>query len=238
MSPEQRRRTDQIVSVFENGTTVLQYAYVERLDDGRGYTVGRGFTTANGDALAVVRAYTEAKPDNRLAPFLPTLQQLVATTSDDTSGLPGFPAEWRAAAADPAFRAAQDKVVDQNSFVPAMAHAETLGMTSALGRAILFDTVFQHGDDPDPDGAPALITRASAAAGGPPGPGVPERVWLGQFLTVRRADLAHSANAASRAAWAQSVTRVDVWRSILDRGNLALDGPITFRFGGDPFVIA
>lgn len=237
MSPDQRRRTDELVSVFENGTTTLQYAYVERLDDGRGYTVGRGFTTANGDALAVVRAYTDAKPGNGLAPYLPTLQQLVATTSDDTSGLPGFPAAWRAAANDPVFRVAQDKIVDQNSFLPAMAHADQLHITSALGRAILFDTVFQHGDDPDPDGTPALIDRTNAAAGGPPGPGVTEAVWLRNFLAVRRADLAHTANAVSRARSAQSVNRVDVWRSILDRGNLALDGTININFAGTPFVV-
>jgi hypothetical protein len=33
------------------------------------------------------------------------------------------------------------------------------------------------------------------------------------------------------------VDRVDVWRSILDRGNFALDGPISFDFG-EHFVIA
>jgi chitosanase len=237
MTPEQRRRTDQLVSVFENGTTALQYAYVERLGDGRGYTVGRGFTTANGDALAVVRAYTDVRPGNPLAAYLATLQQLVAATSDDTSGLPGFPAAWRAAANDPEFRAAQDRIVDQNSFLPAMAHAGQLHVTSALGRAILFDTVFQHGDDPDPDGTPALITRTNAVAGGPPGGRVSEGAWLRAFLDVRRADLAHTANPATRARSAQSVDRVDVWRSILDRGNFALDGPISFDFG-EHFVIA
>jgi chitosanase len=237
MTPEQRRRTDQLVSVFENGTTALQYAYVERLGDGRGYTVGRGFTTANGDALAVVRAYTDVRPGNPLAAYLATLQQLVAATSDDTSGLPGFPAAWRAAANDPEFRAAQDRIVDQNSFLPAMAHAGQLHVTSALGRAILFDTVFQHGDDPDPDGTPALITRTNAVAGGPPGGGVSEGAWLRAFLDVRRADLAHTANPATRARSAQSVDRVDAWRSILDRGNFALDGPISFDFG-EHFVIA
>ncbi len=237
MTPQQRRRTDQLVSVFENGTTDLQYGYVERLGDGRGYTVGRGFTTANGDALAVVRAYTAAKPDNPLARYLAELQRLVAAASDDTTGLPGFPDAWRTAAADPAFRTAQDAIVDQNSFLPAMKHAMALHVTSALGRAILFDTVFQHGDDADPDGTPALIERADAAAGGPPGPGVPQTLWLQQFLTVRRDDLAHTANAASRASSAQSVARVDVWRSLLDRSNFALDGPITFTFGGQPFVV-
>ncbi|ARX88391.1 hypothetical protein SMD44_07878 [Streptomyces alboflavus] len=65
LSAEQRRRADQLVSVFENGTTKIQYGYAENLDDGRGVTAGRaGFTTDDGDALEVVRAYTDKKPDN------------------------------------------------------------------------------------------------------------------------------------------------------------------------------
>jgi hypothetical protein len=40
---------DQMVSVFENETTSLQYGYIENLNDGRGYTAGRaGFVTRDG----------------------------------------------------------------------------------------------------------------------------------------------------------------------------------------------
>lgn len=36
LTPAQRRRIDQIVSVFENDTIAIQYGYTELLDDGRG----------------------------------------------------------------------------------------------------------------------------------------------------------------------------------------------------------
>ena len=47
LNAEQRSRADQLVSIFENGTPLIQYDYAENLDDGRGVTVGQvGFTTA------------------------------------------------------------------------------------------------------------------------------------------------------------------------------------------------
>src|ERR1041385_503456 len=44
---EHKVRALELISVFENGTIELQYAYVEDLGDGRGYTCGLGFTTAD-----------------------------------------------------------------------------------------------------------------------------------------------------------------------------------------------
>ncbi len=74
-TPDQKRRCERFTSVFKNGTFELQYACVEHLPDGRGYTSGRaGFTTAAGDALELVQKYTAIKADNPLAKYLPELQ--------------------------------------------------------------------------------------------------------------------------------------------------------------------
>src|SRR5215211_6885999 len=68
----QHVRVDKLISEFENSTSVIQYCYVEALDDGRGYTVGRaGFTSATGDLLEVAEQYTRAVPGNPLEPLLP-----------------------------------------------------------------------------------------------------------------------------------------------------------------------
>src|SRR4051795_2892953 len=73
----QRLRVDKLISEFENSTPVIQYCYVEALDDGRGYTVGRaGFTSATGDLLEVAEAYTKKVSDNPLAGLLPRLREL------------------------------------------------------------------------------------------------------------------------------------------------------------------
>ena len=96
----------------------------------------------------------------------------------------------------------------------------------ALGLAVLYDTVIQHGDGDNPDGLPAILTRTAAQVGGTPATGVDEHVWLDAFLHVRRATLEHAHNPATRKAWAESVARVDVLLQIASTGNYDLHGPI------------
>ena len=51
LTSDQKRRAEELTSIFENDTIELQYAYTEDLHDGRGITSGRvGFTTRDGDA--------------------------------------------------------------------------------------------------------------------------------------------------------------------------------------------
>src|SRR3954454_8817976 len=72
---ERKLRAAQITSTFENSTLELQYDYVENIGDGRGITAGRaGFTSGTGDLLLVIRRYTEAKPGNVLASYIPSLE--------------------------------------------------------------------------------------------------------------------------------------------------------------------
>jgi chitosanase len=57
-NPAAKHRAEQIISSFENSTTVIQYGYAENLHDGRGITAGRaGFTSGTDDLLAVVQLY-------------------------------------------------------------------------------------------------------------------------------------------------------------------------------------
>src|SRR3954471_23755995 len=91
----QRLRTDKLISQFENSTSVIQYCYVEALDDGRGYTVGRaGFTSATGDLLEVAERYTKRVPDNPLADLLPTLREKARNEDGSLDGLEGLPDAW------------------------------------------------------------------------------------------------------------------------------------------------
>ena len=227
LDAERRLRADRIVSLFENDTIEIQYAYVEALDDGRGYTAGRaGFTTATGDALRVVERYAADVPDAALAAFLPRLTELAAAEDGSLEGLEGYPEAWAEAAGDERFRAAQDEVVDELYFEPALARSCALGLHTPLGVTVLYDTIIQHGEGDDPDGLPALADRAVDRAGGSPATGVGERAWLGTFLDLRRQTLEHASDPETRVAWAESVSRVDILAAILDQGNLSLDGPI------------
>ena len=223
LTPAQRARAEELTSLFENDTIEIQYAYAEDLDDGRGITCGRArFTTATGDALVVIELYTARVPDNVLSRYLPALRTLARDEDDDTSALGGFIAAWSTAAMDPVFRAVQDEVVDELYYRPAKQHADALGLQAALSRAVLYDTIIQHGDGDDPDGLPALLDRTTLTP-------LDEHAWLGQFLEVRRDDLAHAFDPETREAWAESVGRVDVFRQIYDADNTELHGPIVIH---------
>jgi chitosanase len=227
LSGAKKHRAEALTSLFENGTIALQYDYVEALGDGRGYTAGRaGFTSATGDMLDVVRRYTKAAPGNALARYLPRLEVLAKNEDGSIAGLDGLPAAWAEASKDAQFRATQDKVVDATYFVPAMGHADAVGATLPLSRAVLYDTIIQHGDGTDPDGLGALLTATRAKVHGTPKTGVDEKAWLLAFLTVRRADLAHASDPSTRDVWAESVGRVDVLREIANAGNYGLEGPL------------
>jgi chitosanase len=228
LDSEKKLRAEQLTSLFENNNLTLQYGYAEALGDGRGITCGRaGFTTGTGDAYAVVKLYTERKLENSLAKYLPELERLnSAEDSGDTSRLNGFIEDWKIEANDPIFRQAQDEINDRLYYRPAMDYAKNLCVTSALGKAILYDTIIQHGNGDDLDSLPALLKRTEGMAGGTPKTGINEAVWLSDFLSVRRNDLAHAYDAETRQEWAKSVSRVDVFMEILNVGNLDLKGPI------------
>lgn len=227
LSSAQKLRAEQLTSLFENSTIELQYAYSVNLDDGRGFTAGRaGFTTATGDAYEVVKRYTDRKNNNVLAKYLPELKKLAIETSDDVSHLQGFAAAWASAAKDMVFRSVQDEVVDEYYYQPSALRADQLGLKTALAKAVLYDTIIQHGEGDDYDGLPALIERANVEAGGSPKEGIDEKTWLSAFLKIRRAALSHAHDSATRAGWAESVSRCDVYSQIAAQGNYDLHGPI------------
>ncbi len=228
LSPEQRHRADALISVFENGTPDIQYGYAEDIRDGRGITAGRaGFTTATGDALAVVQRYVSLNPQSPLAKYLPVLTKLAQQSSDQTSDLAGFTSAWKKAVQDPAFRAVQDQLTNELYFNPAMQKADRIGLKTALGRTILFDAIIQHGEGDDPDSLDALISATDQQMGGAPADGITEVAWLKTFLTVRRNKLLHPHNPETQEVWAKSVDRVDVLVNLLNAKNFDL------KRGGD-----
>ena len=231
LTPEQRHRADQLVSLFENDTPEIQYCYIENIGDGRGYTAGRaGFTTATADLLEVAERYSRAVGDNALSPFLPRLREVAAQESDSTDGLEGLPDAWREACQDPRQTAVQDGLVDDFYYNPAIARARKLGLKQPLSLAELYDAEIQHGGGDDPDGTPAMIKRATRKAGGSPRRGkVAESRWLKAFLKVRRATLNNAHDPSTRAAWRDSVYRVDAFDYLVRTRQWKLAAPVKLR---------
>lgn len=231
---DRRRVAHEMVNVFEYGGTGARYDRCEDLGDGRGLTCGTiGFTTSSTEVRDVVSAYGRGP----LASYLARLRVLADGGSASTSGLEGFAADWAHAAEDPRFRAVQDAAADRLTYDPALASARRLGIRTPLGAAILFDSAVQHGTSDDPDGLPALISRAGTRAHGTPAGGVDEETWLRAFLDVRRADLSNPHDRSSRTVWAESVDRVDALRALLDAGDTGLDPPVTLRVDGENYTL-
>src|SRR3954454_18634226 len=104
-----RVSADKLISEFENSTPGIQYCYVEALDDGRGYTVGRaGFTSATGDLLEDAEADTKKVSDNPLAGLLPRLRELARDGDGSIEGLEKLPDAWKETCKDKRQRAIQD----------------------------------------------------------------------------------------------------------------------------------
>lgn len=225
--PRKKALALQLVSSAENSTLNWrgQYGYLEDIGDGRGYTGGIvGFCSGTSDMLALVIEYTRRAPGNRLAPYLPALRTVDG--SDSHAGLdPGFPAAWRAAAADPVFQKAQEDERDLMYFDPAVALATSDGLR-ALGQFAYFDAAVMHG----PSGLRGIRAAALRVAK-PPRQGGDETVWLRAFLDARvremRTEAAHS-----------DVSRVETAQRVFLLGsNLDLNTPLSWRVYGDSYSV-
>jgi chitosanase len=226
-NPAKKEAAMELVSAAENSSLDwrAQYSYIEDIGDGRGYTAGIiGFCSGTGDMLELVQAYTNTKPSNVLAKYLPALRNVNGT--DSHSGLdPNFTRDWKTAAADSVFQAAQDAERDRVYFNPSVADGKTDGVR-ALGQFIYYDASVMHGYE----GMRSIRGRALQKAK-PPSQGGNEVTWLNAFLDERVVEMkkeeAHS-----------DTSRVDTeQRVFLNDNNLDLNTPLHFAVYGDQYTI-
>ena len=229
--PAKKEIAMKLVSSAENSSLdwKAQYKYIEDIGDGRGYTAGIiGFCSGTGDMLDLVELYTQRKPGNVLAKYLPALRQV--NGSDSHQGLdPGFPADWRKAAQDSAFQQAQNDERDRVYFNPAVAQGKTDGI-GVLGQFTYYDAIVMHGDGTDSTSFSNIRRRALAKAKSP-AQGGNEVTYLNAFLDARvwamKQEEAHS-----------DTTRVDTeQRVFLQKRNLHLDPPLDWKVYGDSYHI-
>ena len=207
-------RIKAISNVFEVGSPEPDYAYVEDLRDGRGYTVTQyGFCTYNGEVSWVINRHAQDVPDTPLKRFLPFLPPL--KNDAGTAGLGGFPQAWRAALkASKLLAVACDEEADRLYLYPAMAAAEGADIHSPIGLSIFYDTWLQHGASTDANSLNSILARSLAETGGRDS--LSERDFLQTFLDIRRTVLNNPANHETRSVWRQSAGRVDALMTLLD----------------------
>ncbi|MER7003997.1 chitosanase [Dactylosporangium sp. NPDC000555] len=226
--PQKKDIAMRVVSSAENSTLdwTAQYGYIEDIHDGRGYTGGIvGFCSGTGDMRAVVERYTAAVPGNRLAAYLPALKRVNGSASH--AGLdPNFTADWRAAAADPAFRAAQDAERDRLYFNPALSRAKQDGLR-VLGQFAYYDAIVMHGAN-----GLAKLRRTASVHVPPPARGGDEAAYLEAFLDARVRLM------ASERGHDDESRINDAQRVFLAARNFDLDPPLHWRVYGDSYEIA
>ncbi len=208
------RRIKAISNVFEVGRPEPNYAYVEDLGDGRGYTVTQyGFCTYNTEVTQVIERYARLVPNTDLKRFLPRLPPLATGKAD---ALSDFPAAWRGEfKADAEYLViACDALADRLYLHPALKAAAAAGIHSAIGDSIFYDTWLQHGAGGDPDSLTAILRRASDDSGGLACSS--ETEFLRAFLAIRKEVLLEPANRATREVWRASASRVDALLRLLD----------------------
>ncbi|MEU5146605.1 chitosanase [Streptomyces yangpuensis] len=229
--PAKKEIAMKIVSSAENSSLdwKAQYKYIEDIGDGRGYTAGIiGFCSGTGDMLDLVEYYTQVKPGNVLAGYLPALREVDG--SDSHAGLdPHFTGDWAKAAQDAEFRRAQDHERDRVYFNPSVKQGKSDGL-GVLGQFIYYDAIVMHGDGGDPTSFRNIRKRALAKAK-PPSQGGNETAYLNAFLDARvwamKQEEAHS-----------DTSRVDTaQRVFLGKGNLNLNTPLDWKVYGDSFHI-
>ena len=221
----------EIVSSAENSSLdwKAQYRYIEDIGDGRGYTAGIiGFCSGTGDMLDLVQLYTDRKPGNVLAKYLPALKRVNGSDSHD--GLdPNFPKDWRKAAQDSAFQQAQNDERDRVYFNPAVKQGKADGL-GTLGQFTYYDAMVMHGPGVDAVSFGGIRERARGHAD-TPADGGDETTYLNAFLDARvwamKQEEAHS-----------DTTRVDTeQRVFLRNGNLCLNTPLNWKVYGDSYHI-
>ena len=238
-TPQQRTIILKLESVLLHDSVDPQYARVSLQPDDRGYLAGiADFATADGSASKVIDAYTARVGANVLArDYSAILARLAETRSAETIELDGYADAWRTTTRDPVFRQVQDNMLQAMYLEPAISAAHEQGVRSALGVAVFFDSLLQHGDSSSPDALPALIVRTNAAAGGSPSDTADEHAWVARFLDIRESTLLNPAEPAHQRVWPLTVARVHTLADLVRSNAWDLVPPVVVNPYGVPHAL-
>ena len=229
-SGELRKEVFALVSSAENSSIdyAEQYAYIEDIGDGRGYTAGIiGFTTGTGDLLEVVTRYTELKPENELKKYIPALEKVNGTDSHDGLG-DSFEKAWADAAQSDEMIQAQNDILNEQYMNVALRYAEEDGLRP-LGQYIYYDALVVHGSGDSEDSFEAIRDSALEKEKAP-SDGGDETAFLTAFLDARipvmQMEAAHL-----------DLSRLNAQREFLGEKNFDLALPLEWTMYGEKFSL-
>lgn len=226
VTPDQKRVIDSVLSIFETGRvpTPASYATCTILSDGAGISYGKHQSTDRAGSLdKIVDLYIQ-KGGTHAKDLSQFTQRLALNESAKVD--PKNPPSWAAhlvgilkvAGADPVMQECQDAVFDANYWMPAVGHASSLGLATALGHLAMYDTCIHSG----PGGVAVIRSRFPEM---PPAKGGDEKAWVQAYVNARRVWLLGNPNPIVQ----RTVYRMDALNEIIRSGNWELKAPLVVR---------
>jgi chitosanase len=226
-TPEQRRAINGVLSIFETGRmpTAASYSTCTILPDGAGISYGTHQSTDRAGSLdAIVKRYIELGGVHAAA-LQPYLPYFAANESAAEPPKGPWSAKTRAvidilkaAGADPKMQQAQEEVFDRDYFMPAVNHANQIGLTKALSLLVVYDTCIHSGP-----GGVTMIRNMFAAKS--PANGGTEAEWVKAYLNARRNWLGTHKMTILHG----TVYRMDALLALITAGNWDLTPPFKVR---------
>jgi chitosanase len=224
---DQKRAIDCVLAIFETGKvpTAASYSTCTVLKDGAGISYGKHQCTDKAGSLdAVCKRYIELNGVHA-AELGKYMNYLATNESTKVNPAGPFPA-WltslinllKTCGTDPLMQQAQDEVFDKNYFLPAVNHAKDVGLTSALGLLVMYDTCIHSGPG-------RVATHRAAFPEKSPKNGGDEKAWIKAYINARRNWLAASSNPLVQ----KCVYRQDALLELIKADNWDLKLPFTCR---------
>lgn len=224
LTGEQADTTLQLISLPENGEAAWwkHYNYIEKLGDGRGYTVTIfGACSGTGDLLMILNELAKIKPGHALLKYRNALKKC---KGEDVKGIEGMLKDIPRLGDDQAWQAAVWKVylgmywkfaADFAAKEGACASRPGPVLTCALAKGFLVDTAINHGADmPSFSKVIKRMNKASSE----------DQVdWLEDFMKTRQKMLKSGFECLDTS---KTGDRCKLWHGILKAGNTELARPI------------
>jgi chitosanase len=210
MNDLQKAVSAAIVNIFETGRVRGDYGAVAVLKGDSGHlSCGRSQTTlGSGNLSKLLTQYCQlsnAQFASELKPFLPRFERKDFSLDTDTTVCQLL---QRAGREDPVMRATQDQFFSENYLDPACRAAESVGITSALGQTVVYDSRVQGG-----------WAKLQARVGPLTARG--EQDWVKTYVSVRKAWLQSLAPPLP-----STVYRMDAFSILMEQSKWDLSLPL------------
>lgn len=214
----------QLICLPENGEPSWweHYNYIERLGDGRGYTVTLfGACSGTGDLLMIFDELAKIEPAHRLLKYHAALRKC---RGENVSGIQGLLKDIPALGEDDAWRRAVWAVYVQLYWKFAAAFASKTkecekrpgpALTTPLAKGFMVDTAINHGADMD--SFQKILKRMQQPEQ------LNETAWLTDFIKTRQHMLKSGFEDLDTS---RSGDRCRLWRRLLKEGKTQLAPPI------------